>query len=81
MRDMRSKDASYIAYSPEMDISSCGPTEEKARMNLHEAIEILVEEEKNQGTLAKFLNNLGFQKQSNKWIPPRVSFESFSLLI
>jgi len=81
MIDKRSKDAPFIAYSPEMDVASCGPTEEKARANLHEAIEIVLEEEKNQGTITTFLETLGFQKQNKQWIPPRISFEPFSFVI
>ncbi len=46
MIDKRSKDASFIAYTPELDVVSCGPTEEKARQNLHDAVEIIVEEAK-----------------------------------
>ena len=33
-----------IAYTPELDVASCGPTEAKARKNLHEAVEIVLEE-------------------------------------
>lgn len=40
--DKRSKDAPFIAYTPELDVVSCGGTEEKARQNLHDAVEIVV---------------------------------------
>lgn len=30
----------YVAYAPELDISSCGKTSLEARENLHEAVEI-----------------------------------------
>ncbi len=75
--DNRSKDASFIAYSPEFDVSSCGPTEEKARKNLHTAVEILIQEVGNKGKITEFLKDLGFQKEKTRWIPPRVSFEPF----
>lgn len=42
--DKSSKDAPYVAYSPEVDVASCGPTEEKARKNLKDAVEAVVEE-------------------------------------
>lgn len=42
--DKRSKDAPFVAYTPELDTTSCGPTEEKARKNLQEAVAILLEE-------------------------------------
>lgn len=77
MVDKRSKDAPFIAYSPELDVASCGPTEEKARKNLHEAVAIVLEEMQKKGKLAEFFLELGFQKEKKRWIPPRVSFEPF----
>ncbi len=44
IEDKRSKDAPFVAYTPELDIASCGPSESKARSNLHEAVGILLEE-------------------------------------
>ncbi len=49
--DKRSKDAPFIAYTPELDVASCGPTEEKARANLREAASILLEEIQKKGQL------------------------------
>lgn len=76
--DKRSKDAPFVAYAPELDAASCGPTEEKARKNLQEAVSIILEEVKKKGKLNDLLEELGFQKEKQQWIPPRVSFESFS---
>lgn len=76
--DKRSKDAPFVAYTPELDVASCGPTEEKARKNLQEAVAITLEEVKKKGKLNDLLEELGFQKEKQQWIPPRVSFESFS---
>ena len=56
MVDKRSKDAPFVAYTPELDVASCGPTEEKARQNLHNAVEIIVEEAEKKGTLKKLLH-------------------------
>lgn len=75
--DNRSKDAPFIAYSPELDVVSCGPTEEKAKKNLHEAVEILMQEVESKGKLTEFLKEMGFQKEKARWIPPRVSLETF----
>lgn len=77
MVDKRSKDAPFIAYTPELDITSCGPNEEKARENLHEAVEIVLEETERKGKLTELLEDLGFQKEKKGWVPPRVSFEPF----
>lgn len=76
--DKRSKDAPFVAYTPELDVASCGLTEEKARKNLQETVTIVLEEVKKKGKLNELLEELGFQKEKQQWIPPRVSFESFS---
>lgn len=75
--DKRSKDAPFIAYTPELDVSSCGSTEEKARKNLHEAVEIVLEEAQRKGKLSELLEELGFQKKKGHLIPPRVISETF----
>lgn len=77
--DKRSKDAPFVAYTPELDVTSCGFTEEKARKNLQEAITIVLEEVKKKGKLNELLEDLGFQKEKHQWIPPRISFEPFSV--
>lgn len=53
IRDRRSKDAPFVAYNPEIDVASCGPTEEKARENLLEAVGIVLKEVKRKGENAK----------------------------
>lgn len=75
--DKHSKDAPFVAYTPELDVASCGPTEEKARKNLQEAVNIVIEEVESKGKLNELLEELGFQKEKQHWIPPRVSFEPF----
>lgn len=77
MVDKHSKDAPFIAYTPEFDVVSCGPTEEKARQNLHDAVEIVVEEAEKKGKLKKLLEELGFKKEKGHFISPKVSFETF----
>ncbi len=76
--DKHSKDAPFVAYTPELDIASCGPSETKAKENLHKAVEILLEEINRKGGLTAFLEESGFQKVNKSWVPPTVSFESFS---
>ena len=75
--DKRSKDAPFVAYASEVDVASCGSTEEKARQNLHEAVEIVLEEAERKGKLPELLEDLGFQKEEQGWIPPKVIFEPF----
>ncbi len=50
----------YIANSPELDILSQGKSQEEAKKNLFEVIEIQFEEMKKLGTLDDFLKDMGF---------------------
>ncbi len=45
--EKESKDAPYIAYIPEFDVSSCGKTEEIAKKNVKEVLGITLETIKN----------------------------------
>lgn len=72
------KSAPYVAYSPEFEVASCGPTEEKARQNLREAIELAIEVSAEDGTLNELLESAGFTSEKKGWCLPKVSFEPFS---
>ena len=61
-----SKEAPYVAYNPEFDISSCGKTEEKAGRALTEAIELLIDGAKEDGTLNQLLEEAGFALRPNQ---------------
>ncbi len=50
------EDISYVAYSPELDISSCGNTVEHAKKMLKTAIKLFLEEAEKMGTLEDILN-------------------------
>lgn len=77
MYDKTSSDAPFVAYNPELDVSSCGPTEEKARKNIREVIDIALEEADKNGKLDEFLSEMGFERRAKSWVPPRVTFEPF----
>ncbi len=79
--EAESADAPYVAYAPELDISSCGPTEEVARKNLGEAVQILFEEAEKKGRLAELLEDTGFRKHNKSWLAPRVSFEQVAITL
>lgn len=49
--EKEAKEAPYIAYIPEFDLSSCGKTEEEARKNVKEALELVLDELKKQNKL------------------------------
>lgn len=46
----------YVAYCPELDLSSCATTESKARKNLSEAVRLFLEEAEKKGSLQQILN-------------------------
>ena len=52
----------YVAYAPELDISSCGGTREKAQKNLLEATRLFLEESEKMGTLEQILEEAGYAK-------------------
>lgn len=70
------KDAPYVAYIPEFDVSSCGKTEERAKKNAKEALELTLEEVKKQGGLSEFLKEAGFSSQTPTQFP-KIIFEPF----
>ncbi len=65
----------YIAYSPALDISSCGKSEAEAKRNLGSAVKLFLEELQEMGTLDEALLELGWRKADNpryNWIPPQL---------
>ncbi len=72
---------SYIAYSPKLDISSCGDSIEQARKNLITAVRLFVEESEKMGTLEEILREAGYEKKDgDRWMTPRlVSTELMSI--
>ncbi len=75
------EDASYVAYCPELDISSCGKTVEHAKKMLKTAIMLFIEEAEKMGTLEEILEEANYKKNaSGKWLPPKlIATESASL--
>jgi hypothetical protein len=50
----------YVAHSRELDLSSCAPTETKARDNLIEAVRLFLAEAGKMGTLEQLLQEPGY---------------------
>ena len=50
---------SFVAFSPALDLSTCGKTYEEAKKNFQEALEIFFEECLRMGTLAQVLEQCG----------------------
>ncbi len=75
--DKQSKSAPWVAYTPELDVASCGPTPAKAKKNLEEAVEIVLKGAAEDGNLKDLLLEAGFEIGKNKVDPPKVSFDNF----
>lgn len=63
----------FVAYCPELDLSSCGNDIEQARINLKTAVRLFAEEAKKMGTLDDILEEAGFTHVSGAtWVPPKL---------
>jgi len=64
------EDASYVAYCPELDISSCGNSVEHTKKMLKTAIRLFLEEAEKMNTLEDILDEANYKKDANgKWSP------------
>jgi len=59
--------ASHVAYSPELDISSCGRTANQAKARLREAVSLFIEEAARMGTLEEILAESGFERRGKTY--------------
>ena len=67
------EEKNFVAYSPELDVSSCGDTVEEAKANLKTAVRLFIEEAEKMGTLEDILTEAGYRKHAaNKWTAPRM---------
>jgi predicted RNase H-like HicB family nuclease len=64
--------ATFVAYSPELDVASCGNSLAKARAALHEAVSLFLEECTRRGTLEAILSEAGFEKHGSTYRPRRI---------
>lgn len=62
---------SFVAHTPELDVSSCGGTKEKAARNLKEAVRLFLEEAAKMGTLDQVLEEEGYFKRNSKLEGPK----------
>ena len=66
----------FVAYSPALDLSTCGKSENDVRRMWNEAVEAFFEELIEEGTLEKVLSDLGWRKINNNFQPPEVVDQS-----
>ncbi len=68
----------YVAYCPELDVSSCGEDVQQAKKNLAEAILINIEETKKLGTFEKFLEETGLENLNDEVFAARKELVGFT---
>ena len=61
----------YVAHTPELDVSSCGGTKERTLKNLKEAVRLFLEEAEKMGTLDQILQEAGYLKRRSKLEGPK----------
>ena len=70
----------YVAYVPELDVSSCGDTPEEARKNIQEAAQAFLETSQEMGNLNQVLEEAGYELEGETWRAPEfVSLDHLSL--
>jgi predicted RNase H-like HicB family nuclease len=71
---------SFVAYVPELDISSCGDTADEARKNILDAVQGFLETCADMGTLEEVLDEAGYRNLGENWMPPEfVSLDRLTL--
>jgi len=72
----------YVAYVPELDISSCGESANEARKNILDAVQGFLETCADMGTLNEILDEAGYHRQGDNWLPPEfVSLDRLTLSV
>lgn len=67
------EDETYVAYCPELDVSSCGNSVEHAREMLKTAVRLFLEEAEKMGTIEDILEEARYKRDaSGRWIPPKL---------
>jgi predicted RNase H-like HicB family nuclease len=72
----------FVAYVPELDLSSCGATDEEARKNIRDAIRGFLETSAEMGTLTEILEEAGYERDGEIWRAPEfVSLDRLTLSV
>ena len=64
-------DKMYVAYAPELDVSTCATTKVKAEKNLKEAVRLFLAEAERLGTLNQILEEAGFVERNRTMTGPK----------
>ena len=58
----------FVAYNPELDVSSCGSTVWGAKNNLRDAIRGFLKSAAKLGTLREILEEAGYRYRNKHWV-------------
>ena len=61
----------FVAYVPELDLSSCGNTHEEAQRNIKDAVRGFLETSEAKGTLDEILEEAGYEREGEEWKAPK----------
>jgi predicted RNase H-like HicB family nuclease len=64
------ENGTYVAYVPELDVSSCGATQEDAMRNIRDAVEGFLESSAAHGSLEWVLEEAGYRRNGALWESP-----------
>ncbi|MGI8784531.1 MAG: type II toxin-antitoxin system HicB family antitoxin [Acidobacteriota bacterium] len=74
------EEESFVAYVPELDVSSCGAIAEAARRNIRDAVLGFLETSEEMGTLDVILEEAGYRREGQSWRAPEfVSLDRLSV--
>ncbi len=59
----------YVGLAPEFNVSSFGETLDEAKRSLQEAVETFLEECEAMGTFEEVIEEAGFEKRGDQWLP------------
>jgi hypothetical protein len=62
----------FVAYSPALDLSTCGKTAKEAKKRFCEAVGLFFEEIIKRGSFEDVLVDLGWKKKNSVWNPPKI---------
>jgi predicted RNase H-like HicB family nuclease len=62
----------FVAHTPELDVSSCGGTKERALKNLKDAVRLFLDQAEEMGTLDRILEEAGYLKRKSKLRGPKL---------
>ena len=62
----------FVAFTPDLDISSCATTKARALANLQSAVRLFLEEAERKGSLKQILDEAGFSRRKHSLVGPKL---------